>query len=199
MIDVREESVQRIRNAFSFSNVVAVLALFLALGGSVYAASSKSKINGARIKPKSLPGNRVKARSLSGSQLKPGTLTGAQVKTGSLTGKQVVGSSLTGVAAASLGSVYYSVAKITIDGYSTASATAACPPGQKVIGGGAVFGDDGFAYVSASGPTEDRNGWQATGHSGEDRIQLLVTAICTAVTTPGGSSGAVTSIPPRYR
>src|ERR1700709_126699 len=93
---------KRIQKMLSFSNVVAVLALFLALGGSVYAASSKSKISGARIKPKSLPGNRIKARSLTGSQLKPRPLTGAQLKAGSLTGRQGVGTTLAGVAASSL-------------------------------------------------------------------------------------------------
>jgi hypothetical protein len=185
--------VKRIQKAFSFSNVIAVIALFLALGGSVYAASNKGKISGARIKPKSLPGNRVKPRSLTGTQIKPGSLTGTQVKAGSLTGKQVVGSSLTGVAASSLGSVYYAVATATIPaGVSSGTVTAAaCPLGQKVIGGGATVSDD-YASVSDSGPTADRNGWEATAWAGSSGIRVSVTAICTTVTAPEGSSG-----PPR--
>jgi hypothetical protein len=189
---------KRIQKMLSFSNVVAVLALFLALGGSVYAASSKSKISGARIKPKSLPGNRIKARSLTGSQLKPRTLTGAQVKAGSLTGKQVVGSSLTGVVASSIGAVQYSVATVTLDGGSSGTtASAACASGQKVVGGGATMSDDDFGYVSDSGPTADRDGWEATGWSGGGG-QMTVTAICTAVAAPTGSPGPAPT-PPRYR
>jgi len=189
---------KRIQKMLSFSNVVAVLALFLALGGSVYAASSKSKISGARIKPKSLPGNRIKARSLTGSQLKPRTLTGAQLKAGSLTGRQVVGSSLAGVVASSIGAVQYSVATVTLDGGSSGTtASAACASGQKVIGGGATMSDNDFGYVSDSGPTADRNGWEATGWSGGGG-QMTVTAICTAVAAPTGSPGPAPT-PPRYR
>jgi hypothetical protein len=190
--------VKRMQKVFSFSNVVAVLALFLALGGSVYAASGKSKISGAKIKPKSLPGNRIKAHSLTGTQLKPGTVTGAQVKAGSLTGKQVVGSSLTGVAASSIGAVYYAVATATIPrGASSGTVTAAaCPLGQKVIGGGATVSDD-YASVSDSGPTADRNGWEATAWAGGEGIRVAVTAICTTVTAPAGSSGPARA--PKYR
>jgi hypothetical protein len=171
----------------SFSNVVAMLALFLALGGSVYAASSKSKISGARIKPKSLPGNRIK----------PKTLTGAQVKPGSLTGKQVVGSSLTGVVASSIGAVQYSVTTVIVDGRATASA--GCPSGQKAIGGGATLSDDTLGYVNDSGPTGDRNGWEATGWSYGAGLQMTVTAICTTVTAPTGAAPAPVPTPPRYR
>lgn len=44
---------RRIAKFLSFSNVVACLALFIALGGTVYAAG---KISGKQIKPSSLPG-----------------------------------------------------------------------------------------------------------------------------------------------
>jgi hypothetical protein len=179
--------VKRIQQVFSFSNVVAVLALFLALGGSVYAASS-NKIDGTRIKAKSIPGNRIKARSLTGAQVKAKTLTGAKVKPGSLTGKQVKGSTLTGVKAASLGSVYYAVTKATLGrnvvGGTTASAN--CPAGQKVIGGGAVVGNDDFAYVNDSGPVAARTGWEATAFTGSQNMTVTVTAICTAVTAIDG-------------
>jgi hypothetical protein len=107
---------KRVHRVFSFSNVVAVLALFLALGGSVYAASS-NKINGSKIKPRSIPGNRIKANSLTAAQIKSRTLTGAKVKPGSLTGKQVVGSTLTGVSASSLAAVNYAVTTVTLAQY----------------------------------------------------------------------------------
>lgn len=173
----------RIGKMFTFSNVVALLALFLALGGTVYAAADK--ISGTQIKPKSLPGNRIKARSLTGTQVKARTLTGAKVKPGSLTGKQIVGSSLTGVSAAALGSVQYSVTTTTLahGAFSGTSTTAACSPGLKVIGGGAVVNNDDIAYVNDSGPQLSRTGWEATGIAYGSGATMTVTAICTAVTS----------------
>lgn len=65
---------------------VAALALFAALGGSVYAAS---RINGHRLKVKSLPGNRLVPRSLPANRLRPGTIAGNRLAPGSVTGRQV--------------------------------------------------------------------------------------------------------------
>lgn len=61
--------------------LVAVLALFVALGGTVYAASS---INGKTIKKNSLPGNRIKKKSATGDRLKNDTITGTQVNESTL-------------------------------------------------------------------------------------------------------------------
>jgi hypothetical protein len=52
---------------------VSVLALFIALGGTVYAAK-KAKIDGKAVRVKSLPGNRLKPRSIPANRLKPGVL-----------------------------------------------------------------------------------------------------------------------------
>lgn len=71
--------------------VVAAVALFAALGGTVYAAA---KIDGHSIKPKSVPGNRlaigsvpanrIKAGSIPGNRLAPESITGAQIDTATL-------------------------------------------------------------------------------------------------------------------
>ena len=191
------------QKVFSFSNVVAMLALFLALGGSVYAASNKpksNKINGAKIKPKSIPGNRIKARSLTGAQIKARTLTGAQIKPGSLTGKEVVGRSLSGVSASSLAAVQYAVTTIPLVPYTQGgtSTTAACGPGQKVIGGGAVVSSDVSASVSDSGPMVSRTGWEATAHTWSDGETMTVTAICTDVVSISGTERTEPKPPVRY-
>jgi hypothetical protein len=55
------------------SFAVALLALFVALGGTVYAAAH-SKISGRAIKVKSLPGNRLKPGSVAANRLSPGAL-----------------------------------------------------------------------------------------------------------------------------
>jgi hypothetical protein len=189
--------VSRIKKAITFSNVIAVIALFLALGGSVYAASGK--ISGKQIKPKSLPGNRIKPRGITEKQIRPGTITGQQVKAGSLTGREVVGSSLTGVTASSLGAVQYASVSVSMGrgGQVGPTGTAGCPTGMKVIGGGATVSDDNSAYVNDSGPTDDHDGWTATGWSGKDGVTMTVTAICTVVTTTTGSAQS-TRVGPIY-
>lgn len=69
--------------------VVAGLALFVALGGTVYAAK-KARIDGKVVKVKSLPGNRLKVRSIPANRLKPGVLKGALgVQTGPITGAEI--------------------------------------------------------------------------------------------------------------
>ena len=72
-----------LRARLSFSNVVALLALFIALGGSVYAAS---KINGKKIKKGTIAGKSVKPDTLTGKQVnesKLGTVPDAAALAGS--------------------------------------------------------------------------------------------------------------------
>jgi hypothetical protein len=53
--------------------VVATIALFVAFGGSVYAAK-RAKIDGRAIRAKSIPGNRLRPRSITANRLKPDVL-----------------------------------------------------------------------------------------------------------------------------
>lgn len=71
--------------------VVAVVALFVALGGSVYAAT---RIDGHTVRVKSLPGNRLVPRSLPANRLRPGTIPGGRLAPGSVTGREVDAASL---------------------------------------------------------------------------------------------------------
>jgi hypothetical protein len=61
--------------------VVAVLALFVAMGGTVYAAST---ISGKSVKKNSLPGNRIKKKTVTGNRMKNDTITGTQVNEATL-------------------------------------------------------------------------------------------------------------------
>jgi hypothetical protein len=56
----------RIRKRLTFSNVVAVLALFVALGGASYAAT---KINGKSIKKGTIAGTKLKPETIDGSRV----------------------------------------------------------------------------------------------------------------------------------
>lgn len=69
--------------------VVAGLALFVALGGTVYAAK-KARIDGRAVKVKSLPGNRLRLRSIPANRLKPGVLKAAAAgQSGPITGAEI--------------------------------------------------------------------------------------------------------------
>jgi len=61
--------------------VIACLALFVALGGTVLAAT---KINGKTIKVKSLPGNRLEVGSVPGNRIAANSLKGSQIQVDTL-------------------------------------------------------------------------------------------------------------------
>ncbi|HVY78002.1 MAG TPA: hypothetical protein VG898_05810, partial [Solirubrobacterales bacterium] len=71
--------------------VVAGLALFAALSGTVYAAKGKKKmrIDGRAVKAKSLPGNRLKLRSIPANRLKPGVFATLSAQAGPITGAEI--------------------------------------------------------------------------------------------------------------
>src|SRR5262245_28520627 len=56
-----------VRTRLTYANVVATLALFIALGGTSVAASGL--INGSKIKKDSIPGNRLKKHALTSAQI----------------------------------------------------------------------------------------------------------------------------------
>lgn len=62
---------KRLTDRLNYANVMATIAVFIALGGSAYAAS---KINGKAIKVKSIPGNRLKPNTVTGAQVNESTL-----------------------------------------------------------------------------------------------------------------------------
>lgn len=179
----------RIARFLTFSNVVACLALFVALGGSVYAAG---KINGKQIKRSSLPGNRIRPKTIPPNRITPKSLTGRQVKANSLSGAQINEKSLVGVSAAALASLQYQATTITLPSNGRLGTTTAnCPPGSYVVGGGATLSNDNQATVNSSGPSPLRTGWTATAFSWFGGAMLTVTAICVVVEKPGGAVQAV--------
>jgi hypothetical protein len=76
----------RLLRHLSFSNVIAMLALFVALGGAAYAGT---KINGSSIKNGSIGGGKLKNETITASKLKKGTITAAQIRNETITGAQI--------------------------------------------------------------------------------------------------------------
>lgn len=123
--------------------VVAAVALFVALGGSVYAAA---KIDGKAIKVKSLPGNRLKPRSVPANRLKPGVLNALSGSTAQITGAEIneltlgqvpeaahaetAGRAQSAVEAETAQNAIHAVNAGTVNGHS-----AGCMPGTQLFAG----------------------------------------------------------------
>lgn len=61
--------------------VISMIALFVALGGTGYAAS---QLNGKSLKNNSVPGKKLKNKTVTGGKVKPDSLTGVQIKESTL-------------------------------------------------------------------------------------------------------------------
>jgi len=70
---------------------VSLIALFVALGGTGYAAVT---INGKDLKNKSVAGKKLKSKTITASKIKDKTITGAKLKDDTVTGTQVAESTL---------------------------------------------------------------------------------------------------------
>ncbi len=82
---------RRFRSHLSFANVMATMAVFIALGGTSYAAVM---ITGADVQDGSLTGRDVRDGSLGASDVISNSLGTGEVRNGSLTGRDVRDSSL---------------------------------------------------------------------------------------------------------
>ncbi len=74
---------RRLRSRLSYANVVASLALFVALGGVSYAA--------VKLPKNSVGSRQIKHNAVTGSKVKNGSLTGADIKNRSLTAADFAG------------------------------------------------------------------------------------------------------------
>ena len=70
----------------TYANVVATLALFIALGGSAIAASTlgKNSVGPKQLKKNAVTTPKVKNKAITGAKIKPGTITGTQVNASTL-------------------------------------------------------------------------------------------------------------------
>jgi len=114
----------RLRDRLTYANVVATLALFLALGGASYAAArigSASIINNS-VRTQDLRNNDIRSRDIRNR-----TITNADILTNTVTGRQVRESSLSKVPDAD-----------RLDGADGASYRVGCPSGTQRHGGGCI-------------------------------------------------------------
>ena len=70
----------------SYANVIATLALFIALGGGAIAASTlgKNSVGPKQLKKNAVTTSKVKNKAITGAKIKPGSLTGTQINSATL-------------------------------------------------------------------------------------------------------------------
>jgi hypothetical protein len=110
--------------------VIACLALFVALGGTVLAAT---KIDGKTIKVKSLPGNRLKVGSVPGNRIAPRSLLGSQIRVdtlGEVPDAAHAGSADTARHAQTATAADHAADATTVNGHAVG-----CPPGRREFAG----------------------------------------------------------------
>jgi hypothetical protein len=76
----------RLLRHLSFGNVIALIALFVALGGAAYAGTT---ISGNSIKNGSIGGGKLKNETIGAGKLKKGTITATQIAPGSITSSSI--------------------------------------------------------------------------------------------------------------
>jgi hypothetical protein len=139
----------------TYGSVIATIALFVALGGSSYAAIT---ITGGNIKNGTVTGSDLKDESVKGRDVDNGTLTGSDVKNGSLTSSDIGDGTLSaadfkaGELAAGpagpagppgTGALTNAVVRRTdvpLPAFTQAVGTASCANGEIAVGGGAGYG-----------------------------------------------------------
>jgi hypothetical protein len=190
----------------TYTNVTATIALFIALGGSSYAAASltgadvrNGTVTGADLRSESVKGRDVDNGSLTGSDLKPGSVTTSDLDDGSLLGADFKAGQLAAGPVGPQGPAGTTevlsrrVAEVPLLEGERKEVIARCLPGEVAVGGGAVHDGTVSDLVSIAysypleaddSPPEDgerATAWLAGGHnlfiSGVDR-KMTVYVLC---------------------
>jgi len=145
------------RPRLRYANIVATLALIIAVGGASAVAATqlaRNSVGSKQLKNNSVTSPKVKDHSLEGQDFKAGQLpvgaTGPQGIPGppGISGLQVVDR------------------ESTPSSEDAKELTLECPGGKKLLGGGAEVGGSGFHSVAidASKPEQDGTTWFAAAH-----------------------------------
>ena len=172
------------RNALTYSNVTATVALFVALGGASYAAT--------QLPRNSIGSAQIKSNGVTNVDIARNAVTGAKVRTGSLDGTDIDLTTLGTVPTAmGLAKVTYRTASESIapyggtGNYTSKLATATCDPGQSVLGGGVSVESQEDELVNSSYPT-GTNAWSGVAfNAGSSARSMTVTAVCAPVSATG--------------
>src|SRR4051794_13706935 len=77
---------RRIRSKLSYANVMATLAVFIALGGTSYAVTAlpRNSVGTKQLRRHAVTNSKIAPGAVSGSRVKPNALTGAEINENAL-------------------------------------------------------------------------------------------------------------------
>lgn len=134
----------------SYANVMATIAVFMAMGGGAYALSiPKNSVGARQIKKDGVGASEIKAGAVRSSEVKNSSLLAKDFKAGQLPAGSQGATGAQGLPGVS-GLVKVAVASGAQNSNSGKLAIATCPAGKRVIGTGAQILGDG----SGSSPNE---------------------------------------------
>jgi hypothetical protein len=157
----------RMLREYSRSHVLGVVAIFIALTGTSYAVATGS-IGSREIKNNIIRSKDIRNDQVRSADVRDGSLLARDFKAGELgaTGAQGPKGD-TGLPGEPGMSGYVQVNAFSAgDSSQEQSATATCPQGTKVVGGGAVINTGGSRVdlaLASSLPISDGSGWAASG------------------------------------
>ena len=182
----------------SYANATATLALFIALSGGAYAATTlpANSVGTRQLKNSSVERAKIKNKAVNSAKVLDGSLTGTDISEATL-GK--VPSAAAADAAVNATNAAHAASSAALDKvtykFVTASApaeadatpaTATCDAGQHVIGGGAKLADPALSLVDDSYPDAGNTAWTAhVANAPGAARDFTVYAICTAATAVG--------------
>lgn len=178
-----------IRGRLNYANVVATMALFIALGGSSYAAIQlpKNSVSARALKKNSVTSPKIKKSAVNSRHVKNGALLAEDFSAGQLpqgaTGPQGAAGATGAVGVSNLGVVSNTTAA-TVAQYAQLATSVDCPAGQKVFGGGGQVsgnaGNKNVALIQLNPDPFDFDDWRAAGVNldSSQTVTVSVWAIC---------------------
>ena len=167
----------------SYSNVTASIALFVALGGTGYAAT--------KLPARSVGSIQLKANAVTKAKIASGAVDGSKVRDGSLSGADIAGGKLPAAVTADMLARLQRVSTAATNdpapagSFSVKGATAACPAGTFVVGGGASLGDQNAQIVNDSYPSDSTTWTAHVANFAPTTPAFNVYAICVRATAGG--------------
>ena len=185
-----------LRPRLTYANVMATVALFVALGGGAYAATAlpANSVGSKQLKKSAVVSGKIKNNAIDRSKVRDNSLTGADLRESSVAEVPLATAADTAThaaAAAALDMATYKTAAGTAPAGSAANvATATCDGGQHVIGGGVKLDNAMIGLVNDSYPDTNNTAWtarvgNASSGSSAAPFNFTVYAICTTITNVG--------------
>jgi hypothetical protein len=187
--------VRRLQQRVTYANVTATIALFIAVGGTSYAAVQlpRNSVGSAQLRDGSVASPEVRNRSLQATDLSLAARRFLRSQRGAIgpqgpagpqgpPGTAGAGGTTTAGASTAL-AVTYPTAAGTVAAGEVTSATASCGAGQRVTGGGVRIESASDSAVRETYPTINNTAW--TARVGNDDVSggpfsYTVFAVCVA-------------------